>query len=88
LLPALSFPAVAAARIMANRIAGSGMLQVAVHAEYCVTGHNPVLHQVGSDTLTHSFSIVDSRAVAKSSHVTSKSQPLPYLHVSMEPQSS
>jgi hypothetical protein len=31
-LPALSFPAAAAARIMANRIAGSGMLQVAGHA--------------------------------------------------------
>ena len=46
---------------------------------YCVTGHNPViLHQVRSDTLTQSFSIVDSRAVAKSSHVTSKSQPSSY----------
>jgi len=31
-LPALSFPAAAAARIMANRIAGSGMLQVAGYA--------------------------------------------------------
>lgn len=33
LLPALSFPAAAAARIMANRIAGSGTLQVAGRAD-------------------------------------------------------
>ena len=40
-LPVLSFPAAAAARITANRIAGSGMLQVAGHADIALQATTP-----------------------------------------------
>ena len=54
-LPALSFPAVAAARIMANRIAGSGMLQVAEHADIALQATTRSSTQAGSDNADAAF---------------------------------